>query len=424
MNRFISFIILCFLSVDGVSQSQNYAREVVQTLASDEFKGRGYVENGDKLAANFIREQFQKFGLRSYSKDYFQPFNISVNTFPTNVDISVNGESLSAGKDFLIDPTSPSLSGTYKVIYINPKQLLSDNEIAKLVPTIANKFVVFGLDSTEYTATEKERINAFKQAFKYDPRLNNAGYIELSSSKLTWRGSTSVNARPVFTIHSDALSSRISEINLDVKNKFYEKYPTQNVIGYIEGARTDSVIVIMSHYDHLGKMGSSATFNGANDNASGTAMMLSLAQYYSENKPDFSIVFIAFVAEEMGLLGAQHFVENSPFNLSKIKFFLNFDLAGTGDEGIQVVNGSVYQHDFDRLKKLNENSNLLPAIKVRGAACNSDHCMFDRKNVPGFYIYTLGGIKAYHDIYDRAETLPLTEFDDYKSLMIKFINQL
>ena len=133
---------------------------------------------------------------------------------------------------------------------------------------------------------------------------------------------------------------------------------------------------------------------------------------------------MAFAAEEIGLIGSKYFTDHPLFPLKKIKFLLNFDLAGTGDDGIQVVNGKNYQQKFDLLTKLNDQDKLLKQIKIRGEACNSDHCMFHNKGVPCFFIYTLGGIQAYHDIYDRAETLPLTEYQDYFTLLVRFISNL
>ncbi|MEN8203855.1 MAG: M20/M25/M40 family metallo-hydrolase, partial [Bacteroidota bacterium] len=165
-------------------------------------------------------------------------------------------------------------------------------------------------------------------------------------------------------------------------------------------------------------------FPGANDNASGIAMILNLAKHFSENPPAYSMVFMALGAEEIGLLGAKAFTEDPTFDLDRIKFLVNFDLAGTGDEGIKVVNATVHQREFDLLSVLNTEKDLLPAVSSRGPACNSDHCMFHQKGVPSFYIYTLGGIQAYHDIYDRYETLPLTEFVDYCTLMISFFDHL
>jgi len=67
---------------------------------------------------------------------------------------------------------------------------------------------------------------------------------------------------------------------------------------------------------------------------------------------------------------------------------------------------------------------LLKLIKPRGATSNSDHYFFYTKHVPDFFIYTMGGIKAYHDIYDRRETLPLTNFDDVFHLLINFADDI
>jgi len=217
----------------------------------------------------------------------------------------------------------------------------------------------------------------------------------------------------------------VSEIDLIIECKFIKNYTTQNITGIIKGSSVpDSFIVVIAHYDHLGQMGAATYFPGANDNASGVAMILNLASYYAKNPPKYSMVFIALSGEELGILGAKEFTENPLIRLDRIKFLINFDLAGTGEEGIRVVNGSIYKDKFDLLVKLNNEYQLLPKVDIRGAACNSDHCYFYQKGVLCFYIYTQGGIKAYHDIYDKPETLPLTEFVDYCKLMVKFFDEI
>ena len=208
-----------------------------------------------------------------------------------------------------------------------------------------------------------------------------------------------------------------------MKNKFLKQYQSQNVIGYVKGKCPGKKIVISAHYDHLGMMGE-AVFTGANDNASGVAMLLYLAKYFTENKPKHDVVFIAFAGEEAGLLGSKYYTEHPLFPLKKIKLLINCDLAGTGDEGITVVNGTVYEKEFKKLAQINVEKEYLKKIKVRGRAANSDHYWFSQKGVPAIFIYTLGGITAYHDVYDKAETLPLTAFADYAHLLIDFINQL
>ena len=167
-------------------------------------------------------------------------------------------------------------------------------------------------------------------------------------------------------------------------------------------------------------MGPEVYFPGANDNASGTAMLLNLAKYYAEHPPKYSMVFMAFGAEEAGILGSRHYVSDPHFPVKNIKFLINMDIMGTGDEGITVVNGSAHPRQFKCLVKQNEKKEYLARVKRRGPAANSDHYWFDREGVPTFFIYTMGGIKAYHDIYDRPETLPLTEFEDVFRLIRDF----
>jgi hypothetical protein len=100
------------------------------------------------------------------------------------------------------------------------------------------------------------------------------------------------------------------------------------------------------------------------------------------------------------------------------------DIMGTGEEGITVVNGSVFKKDFDALHQINMKNNFIKDIKTRGKAANSDHYYFSEKGVKAFFIYTLGGIKAYHDIYDKAETLPLNEFENLFNLITHFATYL
>jgi aminopeptidase YwaD len=188
----------------------------------------------------------------------------------------------------------------------------------------------------------------------------------------------------------------------------------------------DSFIVFTAHYDHLGQMGKDVYFPGANDNASGVAMLLNLAKYYSqpENKPKYSIAFIAFGAEEVGLIGSAYFTMHPLFPLARIHFLINMDILGTGDEGITVVNATLHNPEFVKLKQLNDTNQYLPLIKPRGKASISDHHFFTERGVPCFYIYTLGGIKAYHDTCDQAATLPLTEYDDLFRLLRDFTSWL
>ena len=100
------------------------------------------------------------------------------------------------------------------------------------------------------------------------------------------------------------------------------------------------------------------------------------------------------------------------------------DLLGTGDDGIMVVNATVFKEQFEKLNTINTEKNYVKQIKQRGKAANSDHYWFTEKGVPSFFIYTMGGIQAYHDIYDIEKTLPLTDYVDVCNLLIEFVGKI
>nr|WP_319400538.1 M28 family peptidase [uncultured Carboxylicivirga sp.] len=422
MKKLLASISVLLVPVIILAQDLDYAKSIIKKLASSEFKGRGYVENGNGIAAKFISSEYATIGLEAFQKNYFQPFKIDVNTFPNNLFFKVDKDLMEPGKDYLIDPMSPSVKGTFDTYLIKKQDLLTEQKVKEAIQNSRNKLLV--IDERGYSSDNKEeikKINELINFLKYNPQLPTAGTILLTSEKLTWSVSSMQASKPILTLKKDQDFQMGNKVELKVDAKFIKNYKTQNIIGYIRGQEVpDSFLVVTAHYDHLGKMGKSVYIPGANDNASGVAMLLNLAKYFKENPPKYSMAFICLGAEELGILGAKYYTEHPLFDLSAIKFLVNFDLAGTGDEGIKVVNATVHKEAFAMLNDLNDANNYLASVQSRGPACNSDHCMFHEKQVPCFYIYTLGGIQAYHDIYDRYETLPLTEFEDYSTLMIDF----
>lgn len=421
----ILFFSVHFRYVPVYGQDIKYAREVISALCAPEMKGRGYVEAGDKKAAAYIAGEFEKAGLKKFSKTYFQNFTTPVNSFPGKMSLSINGKKLKPGEDFLIDPGSPGITGKFTVETLTSDDLLNNEIWVNKIKQAASKFIVVAaFDKAKYNTDQIKQINEVISFLKYNRDNPTIGTLVVSNDKLTWSGSTEVFSRPSFTIKSKVVSEPVTTIEVSADNKFMKSHETRNVVGYIEGSEKDSLLVFTAHYDHLGMMGKGTMFPGANDNASGVAVLLNLAKQFSSVKPRYTMVFIAFAAEEIGLVGSTYFTEHPLFPLKEIKFLINFDLAGTGDDGIQIVNGRIYQKEFDEIARLNEEGKWLKQIKNRGEACNSDHCMFYKKGVPCFFIYTLGGIQAYHDIDDKAETLPLTEYEDYFNLLLKFIQTL
>lgn len=425
----MTLLLLIVFSIHLVTFSQDieYARQIVEKLASPEFKGRGYIENGDKISADYISSEFRNFGLLPINrKDYFQKFNISVNTLPNSLFVRIDNTELKAGIDFLVEAACPSVHGKFQIIKTDRSQIDTEVKLISLINKADDSFVfIDNRDKKNEKPDISKRIDDYLQLLKTSPEISIKGVIIYTEDKLTWESSTTQNIRPVVIINKELDISNLNSIEINIDAKFIQKYETQNIIGSIKGSsNSDSTIVVLAHYDHLGKMGSDTYFPGANDNASGVAMILNLAKHYSSHPPKYTTVFIALSGEELGILGAKAFTDHPLIDLTKIKFLVNFDLAGTGEEGIRIVNGTIFKEKFDLISKINQQQNLLPKIDIRGAACNSDHCFFYEKGVPCFYIYTQGGIRAYHDIYDKYETLPLTEFVDYCKLMILFFDSI
>jgi Zn-dependent M28 family amino/carboxypeptidase len=149
-----------------------------------------------------------------------------------------------------------------------------------------------------------------------------------------------------------------------------------------------------------------------------------MAKYYAAHPQPYSIGFICFAGEEIGLLGSAYYTEHPLLPLNKIHFLLNIDMVGTGEEGVTVVNATEFPAAFAALQQLNRDKQYLVDVKARGKAANSDHYNFSEKGVPAFFIYTMGGIKAYHDVFDVAATLPLTEVNDLSCLIKDFFQYL
>ena len=97
---------------------------------------------------------------------------------------------------------------------------------------------------------------------------------------------------------------------------------------------------------------------------------------------------------------------------------------GGAEEGVTLVNSTNQPAAFDRMVAINEKMNLLGRIKKRGQTQNSDHYFFSQMGVPAFFIYSMGDVKNYHDIYDTAENTPLNKFDEVQTLLQEFVKGL
>jgi len=391
-------------------------RAYTKQLCSPAFHGRGYVNQGDSIAAAYISEHFEKIGLSPIQGSYFQAFSFSVNTFPGKMLVYTESDTLRPGVDFLVAPNSSGIKGVLNLMYFTPDELLS---IRKSTFTLKKEEVI----AIDYTGLPKDSLKLIKT--KIAELSTSFPIIEITNEKLTW----SVSQEASNTLHLIILKSAFKEmptkLYFDLEQKYIPNHPTTNVIGYCSGkAKTKKTLLISAHYDHLGRMGSETYFPGANDNASGNAMLIHLAEELIKHPIKYNVLFVAFAGEEIGLLGSKYMSMHPIIPLKDIRFMLNLDIMGSGEEGITVVNSTLFPKEFDLLKSINAKKRLLKEIKPRGPAANSDHYYFTEAGVPAFFIYTMGPNKHYHDVEDRYEALSFEAFDSLNQLLLKFIRKI
>ncbi len=182
-----------------------------------------------------------------------------------------------------------------------------------------------------------------------------------------------------------------------------------NVVGMIEG-ETDSVIVIGAHYDHLG-VRDSLIYNGADDNASGTAALVAISGYFMEAKPNHTLVFTAFDAEEGGLNGARAFVRDSVF-LQKVVLMVNMDMIAQNTVNELYAAGTYHYPSLKSILEKAETGDVQllfghdsPDLGYNDWTSASDHGPFHAKGIP-FVYFGVEDHDHYHKATDEFETIP------------------
>ena len=409
MKNHLLLIFSIFIIVSASAQDVNYARNILIELASPSYHGRGYVKNGDTKAAKFIVNQFKVDGLSSFGGDYFQRYSFPINSFPGRLMVSVDDKQLTPGEDYVVSLSSKSVNKEFEIrAFVS--HVSNPDSLFMLMDSVGkNDIFLIGEKNTRkiygQTIPDVEAVVVLTDKPPYW-HVSNGGQV----SNTTW-----------LKIRKDKVPADAQKLNIKIKNKFLKNHSTQNVIGYVKGSKyPDKYFVFTAHYDHLGMMGNQTYYPGANDNASGTSMVLDLARHYSlpENQPDHSVVFILLSGEEAGLYGSKYFVENTLFPLEDIKLVVNLDMVGSGSDGITVVNGTLYDTLMQKMQEINTENKFLKEIKSRGESCNSDHCPFYLKGVQSVFIYTRGKeLREYHTVADKPDNFPFTAYDGLFGLL-------
>lgn len=428
MNQYIKVAAVCLLAIASLPSSaqeeKTFIRERVQTLAAPDMLGRGYVNNGCGKAANYIAEQFRSYGvqpLQDNNGSYFQDYTFPINTYPGKMSVTINDKELVPGHDYIINAASSgrSMSEPAKIKKVNLSGAKDSVSWERAKSKLKPGGVYYLQDADTPTKYAKLGIR------KFATELPDGVYIVPKHGKLTWTANSNREQGTIIYVEDTVLPKKPKTVMVDIENKFIEEFSAKNVVGYVPGtAVPDSFIVFTGHYDHLGCMGTDAIFYGASDNASGTSLVLYLASYFAKHPQRYSVAFMLFSGEEVGLLGSEYYVDNPIFPLEQIRFLVNLDMTGDAKKGITVVNGVSHEPEFALLEELNGDSTYVKKINKRERTSNSDHYHFSKEGVPAVFIYGMGSIGHYHDVFDVADDVNLDSVDGLAQLLIKFAGEI
>ncbi len=461
MNRILIALVSIFISIHS---NGAFFEEAVHFLASDKLEGRKPGTPGNVTATNYSINQLKSLGLKPLAESYQQEFTI----FTEMVKSGENSFGSANFKEELFEPISSSLSGKVEntgIVFVGygitiPKsdtKLKYDdyqgvNVEGKIVvvmtgdPAIGNMNSPFRHpDYINYRSIFYKLKNAIIHGAAgvivlNDP-LSLENYPEEKAPYFnpTEGGGNRFSALAGYAtnkwfnkvlIHKKTDVKKLQEVirdtgrpnSFDLGGNFSmavnlkkKTGRVSNVVGVLEGSDPilkKEVVVIGGHFDHLGHGGESSMdphghgeiHNGADDNASGTAMVLKLAKELSKKPHLRTYIFVLFNAEEMGLLGSAHFVDmwaRHGEQYGEIKAMLNFDMVGRYNESVSVM-GAATSLDWKPL--LNPLESNLKFIVKNEAVGSSDHASFTAKKIPALF-FTTGAHEDYHTSHDTAEKI-------------------
>jgi hypothetical protein len=226
---FVLTIIALSLSTVN-AQDLQYVRKQLNQICSPEFHGRAYYKRGDSIAADYLTGQFKDFGLRSFGSGYLQDYSFNVNSVE-ELSVKINGETLDFGIDYMINPSSGSLEGSFEPVLIDASMMRSPSGMQKRLSEAGDHpFII--LDSLGLNNPELYR---FVKAMAISGQMGISGLMEICPKLPIGRVGRSAYQGPYLQIARDAMTDQINKVEIVVKNRYYENYPTQNVIGFIQG---------------------------------------------------------------------------------------------------------------------------------------------------------------------------------------------
>lgn len=448
--------LLMMVCISGVLTAQDIqvAKRTIPYLASDALEGRFPGTPGDSMAMQFIESEFEAFGLNTFDFGYRQEFDIVTEIRASDeCYVHWNAQELEISRDYL--PLSYSGAEPLDAdVVLGTKELLKSEDT-----DLDGSWVLVLLDDDEGSIPDyRDMIDIGIQA-----RLRDAGGLIVSYMfdvtdstefyPLQYNRSFASISLPAIQVSRDVIAeslegcdaalsdvvmsediNKVPDIDLQVDAQVkIDKFETTtaNLAGWIEGDNADEWIVVGAHYDHLGYGGYGSgsrtperydIHNGADDNASGVASVLMLADHYAEHPPGVNIAFVLFGAEEQGLLGSKYFVDNMPFETDKVKTMLNFDMVGRMEDSVLSIIGTTTAEEYQDI--LSECDGDLLKLKLRkGGYSGSDQAVFYSEKLPVLFFFT-GLNEDYHTPDDIESKINYEGIDMLCHLCVDLLDTL
>ncbi|MGN6638462.1 MAG: M20/M25/M40 family metallo-hydrolase [Mucilaginibacter sp.] len=400
MKKLITLIILSVLSIGVFAQDVNKrikqedVTRIISTLASDDMRGRATFTPDIERAAQFIESEYKKIGLKSMQGDsgFRQNFTM-LKTVPVKTDVNINGGAVPVDNVAVLSGNSFSWS--------NP----SDAEIITVTPEKDLRTIYMSaLRSNKNTLVLIDP--KFEALFRRVRGRSAGGNVSFK---------TNDDKHAVVFVLGTFGDVKSLTVNCEVKT---QELPLFNIAGVIPGKTKPNEYVIFSgHYDHLGiikPVGQDSIANGADDDASGTTAVITLAKYYKKlNNNARTLIFVAFTAEEIGEFGSQYFAKT--VEPDKVVAMFNIEMIGKPSKWGQnsaFITG-YERSDFGKILQKNLEGTSFKfypdPYPAEDLFYRSDNASLARVGVPAHTISTdqIDSDKLYHTVGDEVKTLDM-----------------
>ncbi|MBS3807749.1 MAG: M28 family peptidase [Bacteroidales bacterium] len=481
MKSYTFFILILLLSAAGCNSPEenpgitvNELRDHVTYLASDELGGRYPGTRGAEKAAGYIRDRFEEAGLRLFEDSGYQNFSVTMGQEPgSNNTLSMKEQRLRMGEDFTPLPFSGNGKHSGEVVFagygLQTKargftwdDYSRNNVNGRWVMILRGapdkdqlkRYFMGKTRDREKALTAKDQGAAgilFVSGFHYDstdrlvnPRLKK-GNIEIPALHITRDAANKILVDRTIRELEEKITRRGQPHTFKLKTEITascdletKKATARNVIGLLKSTAEqapDRYIVVGGHYDHLGMGGegtgsrrpdTTAIHNGADDNASGIAAMMEIAEKMAEKRDSLQshFIFVAFDTEEMGLLGSRYFMSHPPVNKQSMEAMINLDMIGRlrDANSLQVGGIGTATESEKIIHRLNDTSDFQLGLTREGYG-PSDHSSFYSQDIPVFFFST-GPHLDYHTPADDAEKLNYRGLQKVSDLVYRLALQL